>query len=240
MTRSGWTAGLRSQPSVLDYMAPAVMESSAREKYHRIQRRARENRRRPAPRKPQPGNPPHLSDPLRCRRDPPPAHSQILSLLPPRPRSTSPSLKSILAAKKLDPAVRLGETPQIMQASKLCLAVSGTATLETAYFRTPMVVVYRTNRWARHIAPRLLRVPHICLVNILAAREAVPESPEVRQRPAARRRSRPEISERSCRIEPVPPRSGRGDPIARPRRHLRTRRQGRARLPREQALIVNS
>ena len=62
-----------------------------------------------------------------------------------------------------------------MQISKLCLAVSGTATLETAYFRTPMVVVYRTNKWARHIAPRLLKVPHICLVNILAAHEAVPE-----------------------------------------------------------------
>ena len=44
-----------------------------------------------------------------------------------------------------------------MQTSKLCLAVSGTATLETAYFRTPMVVVYRTNKWARHLAPRLLR-----------------------------------------------------------------------------------
>ncbi len=62
-----------------------------------------------------------------------------------------------------------------MQVSKLCLAVSGTATLETAYFRTPMVVVYRTNTWARHVAPRLLRVPHFCLVNILAGREAVPE-----------------------------------------------------------------
>ncbi len=86
-----------------------------------------------------------------------------------------PDLQCILAARKLDAAVRLGETPQIMQVSKLCLAVSGTATLETAYFRTPMVVVYRTNRWARHVAPRLLRVPNFCLVNILAGREAVPE-----------------------------------------------------------------
>ena len=86
-----------------------------------------------------------------------------------------PDLQNILAAKKLDAVVRLGETPQIMQVSKICLAVSGTATLETAYFRTPMVVVYRTNKWARHVAPRLLRVPNFCLVNILAGREAVPE-----------------------------------------------------------------
>ncbi len=86
-----------------------------------------------------------------------------------------PDLRSILAHRKLEAAVRLGETPQIMQVSKLCLAVSGTATLETAWFRIPMVVVYRTNGWTRHIAPRLLRVPHFCLVNILAGREAVPE-----------------------------------------------------------------
>jgi lipid-A-disaccharide synthase len=86
-----------------------------------------------------------------------------------------PELESILAARLGDAVLRLGQTPQIMQTSKLCLAVSGTATLETAYFRTPMVVVYRTNKWARHLAPRLLRVPHICLVNILAGHEAVPE-----------------------------------------------------------------
>jgi lipid-A-disaccharide synthase len=86
-----------------------------------------------------------------------------------------PELQSILAAKLGDTILRVNQTPQIMQTSKLCLVVSGTATLETAYFRTPMVVVYRTNKWARHLAPRLLKVPHICLVNILAAHEAVPE-----------------------------------------------------------------
>jgi lipid-A-disaccharide synthase len=84
-------------------------------------------------------------------------------------------LESVLAAKRIDAVLRLGQTPQIMQVSKLCLAVSGTATLETAYFRTPMVVVYRTNKWGRRIAPRLLRVPHFCLVNILAGHQAVPE-----------------------------------------------------------------
>jgi len=81
----------------------------------------------------------------------------------------------ILAAKRLPAVVRLGQTPQIMQVSRLCLVVSGTATLETAWFRTPMIVAYRTSAWARFVAPRLLRVQHICLVNILAGREVVPE-----------------------------------------------------------------
>ena len=103
------------------------------------------------------------------------ARPDILFLVAATSEEQLPELKSILAARLGEGILRVGHTPQIMQVSKLCLAVSGTATLETAYFRTPMVVVYRTNSWARHVVPRLLRVPHVCLVNILAGREAVPE-----------------------------------------------------------------
>ncbi len=160
---------------VLDYMAPAVMESAAREKYLGSLgaggktvvgllpgSRSQEIRH---------------TFPIICdaaailrRRNP-----NLLFPVAAASEEHLPDLRSILAHRKLEAAVRLGETPQIMQVSKLCLAVSGTATLETAWFRIPMVVVYRTNGWTRHIAPRLLRVPHFCLVNILAGREAVPE-----------------------------------------------------------------
>ncbi len=160
---------------VLDYMAPAVMESATREKYLESTgargktivgllpgSRSQEIRH----------TFPIICDAAAILRQRIP---DILFLVAATTEEHVPELKSILAARNLDAAVRLGETPQIMQVSNLCLAVSGTATLETAYFRTPMVVVYRTNKWARHIAPRLLKVPHFCLVNILAAREAVPE-----------------------------------------------------------------
>jgi lipid-A-disaccharide synthase len=84
-------------------------------------------------------------------------------------------IQAILASRGLEAAVHLNRTPEIMKGSRLCLVVSGTATLETAWHHTPMVVVYRAGAWARHLAPRMLHVRNICLVNILAGREIVPE-----------------------------------------------------------------
>ena len=86
-----------------------------------------------------------------------------------------PAIRAILDERGLRPAIHLGKTREIMSASRLCIAVSGTATLETAYYRTPMVVVYRAGAFARHIVPHLIEAPHICLVNIIAGRQAVPE-----------------------------------------------------------------
>ena len=123
-----------------------------------------------------------------------------------------------------------------MQVSKLCLAVSGTATLETAYFRTPMVVVYRTNRWARHIAPRLLRVPHFCLVNILAGREAVPEFLKFDDDRPPIAEAALKLLERPRRMDPMPQGPGRSHPFPGPRRRLRPRRESGARLSRNKPL----
>ncbi len=70
----------------------------------------------------------------------------------------------------------IGQAHAEMAASHLALAVSGTVTLETAYFGLPMVVVYRTGRLAWALARTfLLRTPYLSLVNILAGRELVPE-----------------------------------------------------------------
>ena len=38
-----------------------------------------------------------------------------------------------------------------------------------------MVVGYRVNRWTAALARRLLQIPHIALVNLVAEREVVPE-----------------------------------------------------------------
>jgi lipid-A-disaccharide synthase len=86
-----------------------------------------------------------------------------------------PQIHSILAARGLDAAVHVDRTAEVTKGSRLCLVVSGTATLETAWHRTPMVVLYRAGAWARPLARRMLHVKHISLVNILAGREIVPE-----------------------------------------------------------------
>jgi lipid-A-disaccharide synthase len=160
---------------VLDYMAPAVMDQRARA--HFLETLGAGNRvvvgLLPGSRTQEIRHTfPIICDAAAMLRQRIP---DILFVVAATTEEHLPELKSILAAKLGDAVLRVGQTPQIMQTSKLCLAVSGTATLETAYFRTPMVVVYRTNKWARHLAPRLLKVPHICLVNILAGHEAVPE-----------------------------------------------------------------
>lgn len=56
-----------------------------------------------------------------------------------------------------------------------CAVASGTATLETALFGTPHVIVYRTGTLNYALARRLVRLPRIGLPNIVAGRAIVPE-----------------------------------------------------------------
>jgi lipid-A-disaccharide synthase len=66
-------------------------------------------------------------------------------------------------------------TYDLMCHADVALVTSGTATLETGWFGTPMVVVYRTSALT-YVAGRLLvDVPYIALANIVAGKRVVPE-----------------------------------------------------------------
>ncbi|HLB00117.1 MAG TPA: lipid-A-disaccharide synthase [Bacteroidota bacterium] len=66
-------------------------------------------------------------------------------------------------------------TYDIMKNSGVALVTSGTATLETGWFGTPMVVVYKTS-WPTYLIGRMLvRLKNIGLVNIVAGARVVPE-----------------------------------------------------------------
>lgn len=68
-----------------------------------------------------------------------------------------------------------GATYELMQHSRFAFVTSGTATLETACFGTPMFVVYRTS-WLTYLIGRaMIRVKNIGLVNIVAQKRIVPE-----------------------------------------------------------------
>jgi lipid-A-disaccharide synthase len=60
-------------------------------------------------------------------------------------------------------------------AASAALTKSGTSTLELALAGVPMAVTYRVNPLTAAIARRLIRVPHVAMVNLLAGREIVPE-----------------------------------------------------------------
>jgi lipid-A-disaccharide synthase len=66
-------------------------------------------------------------------------------------------------------------TYDLMARADAAIVTSGTATLETGWFGTPMAVVYRTSPVTYSIGRMLVHVPYIGLVNIVAGRQVVPE-----------------------------------------------------------------
>lgn len=63
----------------------------------------------------------------------------------------------------------------VMAYSELVLICSGTATLETACFETPMIVCYHTGWFTSLIVKWILKIKEICLVNIVNGSTVVPE-----------------------------------------------------------------
>ncbi len=59
--------------------------------------------------------------------------------------------------------------------SDFAIVASGTATLEAAILEVPMVVLYRLSALTYSLARRLVRVPHIALINMVAGERIVPE-----------------------------------------------------------------
>ncbi|WP_194777592.1 lipid-A-disaccharide synthase [Pararhodonellum marinum] len=78
-------------------------------------------------------------------------------------------------AEKAGIKVVVDQTYDLLSHANVAIVTSGTATLETALFRVPQVVVYRTSGISYAIAKRLIRVPFISLVNLIAEREVVKE-----------------------------------------------------------------
>jgi lipid-A-disaccharide synthase len=66
-------------------------------------------------------------------------------------------------------------THALMQHSHAVLVASGTATVETAFYETPMVIVYRASFLNYQIGKRLIRIDSIGMANILAGKRIVPE-----------------------------------------------------------------
>ena len=64
---------------------------------------------------------------------------------------------------------------EVMAASDLLFVASGTATLQAAIIGTPMIITYRVPWLTYHIGKRLVKIPYIGLVNIVAGKSVVTE-----------------------------------------------------------------
>jgi len=59
--------------------------------------------------------------------------------------------------------------------ARAALTKSGTSTLELAMAGVPMAVTYRVNALSAFMARRMIKVPHVAMINLLAGRSLVPE-----------------------------------------------------------------
>lgn len=71
--------------------------------------------------------------------------------------------------------VLFNETYDLLQHAQGAIVTSGTATLETALFNVPQVVVYKANMLLILLGKMFLKVPYISLVNLIASKPVVQE-----------------------------------------------------------------
>jgi lipid-A-disaccharide synthase len=69
----------------------------------------------------------------------------------------------------------MDRTYDLLLHSDAAIVTSGTATLETALFNVPQIVVYKTSSLSYWLVKMLINVPFISLVNLIAGKEIVKE-----------------------------------------------------------------
>jgi lipid-A-disaccharide synthase len=78
-----------------------------------------------------------------------------------------------------------GHSHEALAAADIALVASGTATLEAALFKTPMVIAYRQPLLSWALQRRMMYLPYVGMPNILAGEALVPEFLQGRATPAA-------------------------------------------------------
>ncbi len=108
-------------------------------------------------------------------------------------RNRHPKLKVVVSAAphvRIDPSrcpfpLVPSASLAVLRAADAAVCKSGTTTLEASVAGCPHVVAYRTHPLTYFIARRLVKVPHIGLVNIVAGRQVAPEFVQETLQPAA-------------------------------------------------------
>jgi lipid-A-disaccharide synthase len=88
-------------------------------------------------------------------------------------------------ATELPLTLLFGHSHEALAAADIALVASGTATLEAALLKTPMVIAYRQSPLTWALMRRMLYLPYIGLPNILAGERLVPEFVQDKATPGA-------------------------------------------------------
>lgn len=95
-------------------------------------------------------------------------------LLSKAPSLTLSALRPYLPSDLPVHIIEHGPAP-VMAFSDFLFVKSGTATLETALFEKPFIVLYRTSPISAFIGRRLVKLPQFSMANIVCGEEVVPE-----------------------------------------------------------------
>jgi lipid-A-disaccharide synthase len=115
-------------------------------------------------------------------------HRNIHFLVPLATRETRELFEQALRdrhAEALPLRILFGHAVEAMTAADVVLVASGTASLEAALLKRPMVISYRTGKWQYRLMRRMAYLPWVGLPNILCNETVVPELLQDEARPHA-------------------------------------------------------
>lgn len=97
-------------------------------------------------------------------------------LLPLAPTLTDVHRTEIRAVLPASPKITLtSDARATLHHARASIVASGTATVEAALIGNPFVVVYRVSPVSYAVAQRVVDVPHVAMVNLIAGKRVVPE-----------------------------------------------------------------
>ena len=102
-------------------------------------------------------------------------YAHLKGLLPVAPTIQPQLVQSFLKPSPAEISISQHSIYDTLTACDLALVASGTATVETAILGIPMVLVYRASPITYWVGKRVIKVPFLGLVNLVAEEQVIPE-----------------------------------------------------------------
>lgn len=103
------------------------------------------------------------------------SHEDVQFFLPRAHTIDRSELEAFIEERNVPVTITEDHTYDLMQICDLCLAASGTATLETALMELPTILLYKVSPITYGIAKLVVNIPNVGLPNIVANKEVIPE-----------------------------------------------------------------
>jgi lipid-A-disaccharide synthase len=102
-------------------------------------------------------------------------YPHLRGLLPVAPTIPPELVQSFLKQSSAEIRISQSSIYDTLTVCDLALVASGTATVETAILGVPMVLVYRASKITYWVGKRVIKVPFLGLVNLVAGEQVIPE-----------------------------------------------------------------